>query len=86
MVNKRRKWRGYIDPKDIPPEMMARFRAKTERYYHYCKALDGKGLGTGNFMLAHIKAERDVGLTAQEIEVLGRLHPDALKDIHEKHK
>ena len=87
MVSKRRnKWKGWIDPKDVPPEMMERFRQKTERYHYYRKNLNGKEKGTGNYMLAHAKAETDIGLTAQEIQILRRLHPDALKDIHDKHK
>lgn len=83
----RRRWKGWIDPKDVAPEMMERFRLKTERYYYYVKNLGGKDLGTGNYMLAHLKAESDVGLTKHdEVEILGRLHPDALKDVHDKYR
>ncbi len=87
VVSRRRNnWKGWIDPKDVPPEMMERFRRKTELYHHYAKNLDGKEKGTGNYMLAHMKAEHEVGLSAQEMEILRRLHPDAPRDIHERYK
>ena len=69
----RSKWKGFVEPESLDPSLLEKFRAYRRRFYHYCRILPIPAFGTGNSAQAHVFAERDVPLTAEEKDIMRRL-------------
>lgn len=71
---RRTKWKGWIDPKDVDPEVLEKIRRHNERYEHYLKTLPQPPAGN-NIWSAHWKAMEEVPLTKGEQEIRKRIDP-----------
>lgn len=72
-TRKRNKWQGFIDERDVAPELLE----KIHRYYEVYNANEAKdaGCGSPSYGSAHRLAREAVPLTADEEDIRKRLDP-----------
>lgn len=65
---KRTKWKGWLKPDEVEPELHKRILTYNERYeYHVSKK------GISESFAAHQSAAKEVPLTAEELDIKKRL-------------
>jgi len=65
---KKHKWKGWLKPEDLDPELLARIRRYNERYQLYVAKL-----GQSEHWEAHVRARKEVPLDAIEFDMKQRL-------------